>query len=235
MLPVAILAGGLATRLRPLTDRVPKALLSIAGRPFIFHQLRLLKNQGIDRVVLCVGHLGEQIKVAVGDGRNLGLAIQYSFDGNELLGTGGALKKALPLLGNHFFVLNGDSYLPCSFARIQSAFESMRRPALMTVLRNDGRWDKSNILLKNGELIEYDKKSPRLDMLHIDFGLSVLSNDVFSKHCESNAIDLADICRELSKSGQLAAIEVFERFYEIGSLQGIRDTEEFLSHRLISE
>jgi N-acetyl-alpha-D-muramate 1-phosphate uridylyltransferase len=235
MLPVAILAGGLATRLRPLTDRVPKALLSIAGRPFIFHQLRLLKNQGIDRVVLCVGHLGEQIKVAVGDGRNLGLAIQYSFDGNELLGTGGALKKALPLLGNHFFVLNGDSYLPCSFARIQSAFESVRRPALMTVLRNDGRWDKSNILLKNGELIEYDKKSPRLDMLHIDFGLSVLSNDVFSKHCESNAIDLADICRELSKSGQLAAIEVFERFYEIGSLQGIRDTEEFLSHQLISE
>jgi MurNAc alpha-1-phosphate uridylyltransferase len=235
MLPVAILAGGLATRLGPLTDRVPKALLSIAGRPFIFHQLRLLKNQGIDRVVLCVGHLGEQIKVAVGDGRNLGLAIQYSFDGNELLGTGGALKKALPLLGNHFFVLNGDSYLPCSFARIQSAFESMRRPALMTVLRNDGRWDKSNILLKNGELIEYDKKSPRLDMLHIDFGLSVLSNDVFSKHCESNAIDLADICRELSKSGQLAAIEVFERFYEIGSLQGIRDTEEFLSHQLISE
>jgi NDP-sugar pyrophosphorylase family protein len=231
MLPVAILAGGLATRLRPMTDCVPKALLSIAGRPFIFHQLRLLKNQGIDRVVLCVGHLGEQVEAAVGDGRNFGLAIRYSFDGSELLGTGGAVKKALPLLGDDFFVLNGDSYLPCSFARIQSAYETARRPALMTVLRNDSRWDKSNILFRNGELIEYDKQASRPDMFHIDFGLSVLSKPVFSKYRESTAIDLADICRELSTAGQLAAVEVSERFYEIGSPEGIRDTEAFLSHQ----
>src|SRR5580704_4716766 len=229
MLPVAILAGGLATRLRPMTDRVPKALLSVAGRPFIFHQLRLLKDQGIDRAVLCVGHLGEQVEALVGDGRNLGLAIQYSFDGVELLGTGGALKKALPLLGDDFFVLNADSYLPYSFARIQSAYESARRPALMTVLRNDGRWDKSNILFKNGELIEYDKKSARFDMRHIDFGLYVLSKRVFSQYRESTAIDLADICRDLARAGQVAAVEVSERFYEIGSLQGIRDTEELLA------
>jgi MurNAc alpha-1-phosphate uridylyltransferase len=229
MLPVAILAGGLATRLRPMTDRVPKALLGIAGRPFIFHQLRLLKSEGIDRVVLCVGHLGEQVKAAVGDGGNLGLTIQYSFDGNELLGTGGALKKALPLLGKDFFVLNGDSYLPCSFARIESAYKAARRPALMTVLRNDSRWDKSNVLFRNGELIEYDKTSPRLDMSHIDFGLSVLSDGVFAKYRESKTIDLADIYRELSKDRQLAAVEVLERFYEIGSPQGIRDTEVFLS------
>src|SRR5580658_3498417 len=120
MLPVAILAGGLATRLRPLTDRVPKSLLKIAGRPFIFHQLELLKTQGVGRAVLCVGHLGEQIEAAVGDGRALDLEIEYSFDGSELLGTGGALKKALPLLGEEFFVLNGDSYLPCSLSQIQS-------------------------------------------------------------------------------------------------------------------
>jgi N-acetyl-alpha-D-muramate 1-phosphate uridylyltransferase len=231
MLPVAILAGGLATRLRPMTDRVPKALLSIAGRPFILHQLGLLKNQGIDRVVLCVGHLGEQVEELVGDGRNLGLAIQYSFDGIELLGTGGALKKALPLLGDDFFVLNGDSYLPCSFARIQSAYESARRPALMTVLRNDCRWDKSNILFENGELTEYNKQSPRLDMSHIDYGLTVFSKHVFAPYRGSTAIDLADICRKLSKAGQVAAFEVSERFYEIGSPQGIRDTEEFLSHQ----
>ena len=230
MLPVAILAGGLATRLRPMTDRVPKALLSIAGRPFIFHQLGLLKNQGIDRVVLCVGHLGEQVEALVGDGRNLGLVIQYSFDGIELLGTGGALKKALPLLGDDFFVLNGDSYLPCSLARIQSAYESAGRPALMTVLRNECRWDKSNVLFENGELIEYDKKSPRFDMRHIDFGLSVLSKHVFSQYRESTAFDLADIYRALSKAGQVAAVEVSERFYEIGSPQGIKDTEEFLAH-----
>ncbi len=234
MLPVAILAGGLATRLRPVTNRVPKALLSIAGRPFIFHQLELLKNQGVDRVVLCVGHLGAQVKAAVGDGRTLGLAVNYSFDGSELLGTGGALKQALPLLGAEFFVLNGDSYLPCSFARIQSAYEAARRLALMTVLRNDNRWDKSNVLFKNGDLIEYDKKSPRPDMSHIDFGLSVLSRDVFSRYAESKVIDLADICRDLSRRGQLAAIEVSERFYEIGSPQGIRDTEAYLSHQLVN-
>lgn len=233
MLPVAILAGGLATRLRPVTDRVPKALLNVAGRPFIFHQLELLKNQGIDRVVLCVGHLGEQVKTAVGAGRTLGLAVTYSFDGSELLGTGGAIKHALPLLGAEFFVLNGDSYLPCSFARIQSAYEAARRPALMTVLRNDNRWDKSNVLFKNGEVIEYDKKCPRPDMSHIDFGLSVFSRAVFSRYPGSKVIDLADICRDLSKSGQLAAVEVSERFYEIGSPQGIRDAEAFLCRQLV--
>jgi NDP-sugar pyrophosphorylase family protein len=232
-LPVAILAGGLATRLRPMTDRVPKSLLSIAGRPFIFHQLELLKTQGVDRVVLCVGHLGEQVKAAVGDGRTLGLAIDYSFDGGELLGTGGALKQALSLLGGRFFVMHGDSYLPCSLAPIQSVYDAARRPALMTVLRNDNQWDRSNVLFRNGEPLLYDKKSPRLDMSHIDFGLYVFSGDVFSTYGESKVIDLADICQQLSKTGQLAAFEVSERFYEIGSPQGIRDTEEFLSRKLV--
>jgi MurNAc alpha-1-phosphate uridylyltransferase len=234
MLPVAILAGGLATRLHPLTDRVPKSLLSIAGRPFIFHQLELLKNQGVDRVVLCIGHLGDQIMAAVGDGRSFGLAVAYSLDGRELLGTGGALKKALPLLGETFFVLFGDSYVPCSFAPIQSAYGAARRPALMTVLRNENRWDKSNVLYRSGELLAYDKKSPRLDMSHIDFGLYVLSRDVFSACGELQRIDLADICRDLSENGQLAAFEVSERFYEVGSPRGIRDTEEFLSRQLVN-
>jgi N-acetyl-alpha-D-muramate 1-phosphate uridylyltransferase len=229
MLPVAILAGGLATRLRPLTDRVPKALLSIAGRPFIFHQLELLRGQGVERVVLCVGHFGEQIEAAVGDGKTFGLTIDYSSDGGELLGTGGALKKALPLLGAEFFVLNGDSYLPCSFSAVQSAYEAARRPALMTVLRNDNRWERSNVVFRGGEVIEYDKSADRPEMSHIDFGLSVLSSSVFFQYRNSTVIDLADICRRLSKSRQLAALEVTERFYEIGSPQGIRDTHAFLS------
>ena len=232
MLPVAILAGGLATRLYPLTQRVPKSLLNIAGRPFIFHQLEMLRNQGVDRVVLCVGHLGEEIRAVVGDGRAAGLGIDYSFDGSELLGTGGALKPALPLLGDEFFVLNGDSYLPCSLAQIQSAYAAAQRPALMTVLCNNNRWQKSNVLFRNGELVEYGKHSPRPDMSHIDFGISVLSRGVFLKYKELKVIDLADIFQELSKSGQLAALEVAERFYEIGSPQGIRDTEEFLSRKL---
>ena len=231
MLAVAILAGGLATRLRPLTDRVPKALLEIAGRPFIFHQLELLRNEGVDRVVLCVGHLGEQIRAVVGDGRTHGIAIDYSFDGSELLGTGGALRRALPILGAAFFVLNGDSYLRCPLARIQSAYEASRRPALMTVLRNDNHWERSNVLYRNGEIIEYDKHSQRADMAHIDFGLSVISSAVFAPYAAAKVLDLADICRDLSRSGRLAAFEVSERFYEIGSLQGIADTEEFLSRK----
>jgi N-acetyl-alpha-D-muramate 1-phosphate uridylyltransferase len=231
MLAVAILAGGLATRLRPLTDRVPKSLLEIAGRPFIFHQLEMLRNEGVARVVLCVGHLGEQIRAVVGDGRAHGMAIDYSFDGSELLGTGGALRRALPILGAEFFVLNGDSYLRCPLALIQSAYEASGRPALMTVLRNNNRWERSNVLYRNGAIIEYDKHSPRADMAHVDFGLSVLSSAVFAPYAAAKALDLADICRDLSRSGLLAAFEVLERFHEIGSLQGIADTEEFLSRK----
>jgi NDP-sugar pyrophosphorylase family protein len=137
------------------------------------------------------------------------------------------------LLGDEFFVLHGDSYLPCAFAPIQSAYEAARRPALMTVLRNDDQWDKSNVLFKNGELILYDKQCPRPDMSHIDFGLYVLSSDVFLTCGESKVLDLADICQKLSKTGRLTAVEVSERFYEIGSSQGIRDTEEFLSRQLV--
>ena len=232
MLPVAILAGGLATRLHPLTEHVPKALLRIAGRPFILHQLELLRSQGLTRVVLCVGHLGGQIQAAVGDGGTLGLSIDYSYDGRELLGTGGALKRALPLLGDAFFVLNGDSYLTFPFAAVQSAFFHAGRPALMTVLRNDNRWDRSNVRFKDGELVEYDKQSRGPDMSHIDYGVSILSRDVFLNYEKSTVLDLADICRNLSMGGRLAALEVSGRFYEIGSPQGIRDTEEFLSRKL---
>src|SRR6478736_5337594 len=128
MLPVAILAGGLATRLGGLTRGKPKALLPVANRPFIIHQLELLHSQGIERVVLCVCHLGEQIESAVGDGRDFGLTVEYSFDGNELLGTGGALRQALPRLGTEFFVAYGASYLPCQFGQVEAAYRAARRP-----------------------------------------------------------------------------------------------------------
>jgi NDP-sugar pyrophosphorylase family protein len=231
-LPVAILAGGLATRLQPLTERCPKSLLPVAGRPFIFHQLELLRSQGVERVVLCVAHLGEQIRSAVGIGATHGLEISYSFDGSELLGTGGALKHALPLLGEEFFVLNGDSYLRCPLGRIESAYRAACRPALMSVLRNDNQWDRSNVVFRDGELLVYDKRAPRPDMSHIDFGLSVLSRAVFAQYPEATFLDLADILRDLSLRGQLAGFEVAQRFYEIGSPQGLLDTEAFLSHGL---
>jgi N-acetyl-alpha-D-muramate 1-phosphate uridylyltransferase len=231
MLPVAILAGGRATRLRPLTEHLPKSLVPIAGRPFIFHQLELLRRQGIRRVVLCLGHLSEQIRAALTPGVASGLEISYSFDGAQPLGTGGALRRALPLLGEHFFVLYGDSYLPCSLAAVESAYRSARRPALMTVLRNQDRWGRSNVLLEAGQLLAYDKRVPRPGMAHIDFGLSVLASGVLAHHSDGAVLDLADVFGRLSQAGELAAFEVSERFYEIGSPQGLRDAEEFLAGR----
>jgi NDP-sugar pyrophosphorylase family protein len=237
MLPVAILAGGLASRLQPLTRHTPKSLVVVAGRPFIFHQLELLHSQDVRRVVLCVGHLGEQIEAAVGDGRRFGLDVEYSFDGARLLGTGGALKRAIPLLGADFFVLYGDSYLPCSFATIQAAYEAADRPALMTVLRNDNRWGRSNVAFRADGSIEYNKDPGRgdpfhLDFGHIDFGLSVLSGQALQPYPESATVDLADLWRALSAERELAAFEVTGRFYEIGSVGGLSDTEEFLTRRL---
>jgi NDP-sugar pyrophosphorylase family protein len=227
-LPVAILAGGLATRLQSLTERTPKSLLPIAGRPFLFHQLELLKRQGVRRVVLCIGHLGEQIRAAAGDGRRFGLSIEYSSDAGRLLGTGGALRRALELLGDDFFVLNGDSYLPCSFADLESAYFAARMPVLMAIVRNDNRWDRSNVFFERGAPVEYDKHSLRTDMRYIDFGVSVFSRAALAEYPEDTVLDLANICRDLSRRGQLSACEVSERFYEVGSLQGIADTEEYL-------
>ena len=237
MLRVAILAGGLASRLQPLTRHTPKSLVQVAGRPFIFHQLELLHTQGVRRVVLCVGHLGEQIVAVVGDGRRFGLEVEYSFDGSQLLGTGGALKRAIPALGADFFVLYGDSYLPsCSFATIQAAYEAAHSPALMTVLRNDNRWGRSNVAFRADGSIQYNKDSGSNPLHggfgHIDFGLSVLSAQVLQPYPESAPVDLADIFRALSAQGQLAPFEVTGRFYEIGSAGGLADTEEFLMRRL---
>jgi N-acetyl-alpha-D-muramate 1-phosphate uridylyltransferase len=229
MFSVALLAGGLATRLHPLTDRIPKSLLTVAGRPFVFHQLELLRSEGVEEVVICVGHFAQQIQGAVGDGREFGLKVRYSFDGERLLGTGGALRQALPMLSPDFFVMYGDSYLPCSFQRIQAAYVAGGGPALMTVLRNENQWDRSNVVFRNGRVPDYDKRSQSADMTYVDFGVSVLSRDVFADYAAGAVIDLADIFRDLSLKGELAGFEVEQRFYEIGSRQGIAQTEAFLA------
>jgi NDP-sugar pyrophosphorylase family protein len=229
MLTVAILAGGLATRLRPITEKIPKALVDVAGRPFIAWQLDYLRKQGSTRVVICTGYLGEQIREFVGDGRFFGLDVAYSFDGPRLLGTGGALRQALHLLGDSFFVFYGDSYLPIDFKAVEFDFRRQAKPALMTVLKNDGRWDRSNVLYREGRLIEYNKREPRLDMTYIDYGLGVLSTPVLAERREGEAFDLADVYHGLSVDANLAGYEVFERFYEIGSHDGLRETAEFLA------
>jgi N-acetyl-alpha-D-muramate 1-phosphate uridylyltransferase len=230
-LPVAILAGGLATRLRPVTETIPKALVEIAGRPFILRQLDYLREQGVSRVVLCVGFLGEQIEAVVGNGAGCGLAVSYSQDWPMLLGTGGALRQALPLLDSQFLVLYGDSYLPIDFGAVERAFLNSGKPALMTVQRNADRWDKSNVLVLNDVIVEYNKRTPTAGMRHIDYGLGVLSAQVFRDEATTGPLDLADIYHRLSLSGQLAGYEVQERFYEIGSHQGLAEAADYFKGR----
>jgi len=229
MLPIAILAGGLATRLRPITQTIPKALVDIAGKPFIARQLEYLKAQGFERVVLCVGHLGGQIERVVGDGSAFGLEIRYSHDGERLLGTGGALRRALALLGDQFFVAHGDSWMPVAYAPIERAFHASGKPALMTVLHNADRWDKSNVLYEPGRVVEYNKLAPKPSMHYIDYGIAVLSSTVFNEDARDSVLDLADVYHALSLRGELAGYEVHERFHEIGSHAGLTETIAFFS------
>lgn len=226
-LPVAIVAGGLATRLHPITQKIPKSLVDVAGKPFVARQLDYLQRQGITRVVLCLGYLGEQVEVVVVDGSAFGLEVRYSWDGPRLLGTGGALRQALPLLSDQFFVFYGDSYLPIDFRAVERDFLASGKPALMTVLKNDDQWDKSNVLLRDGCIAEYNKRAPRPEMAHIDYGLGVLSASVLENAPVNEPFDLADIYHELSVRGLLAGHEVFERFYEIGSYKGLDETIEY--------
>jgi MurNAc alpha-1-phosphate uridylyltransferase len=226
-LPVAILAGGLATRLRPVTESIPKALVDVAGTPFILRQLDYLRRQGVRRVVLCVGFLGEQIEAVVGDGSALGLSVSYSQDWPKLMGTGGALKQALPQLDSRFLVLYGDSYLPIDFAAVERAFLASGKPALMTVQRNADRWDKSNVLFEGNVIVEYNKRAPTPDMKHIDYGLGAISAQVVADEGTKGPFDLADVYHRLSLSGQLAGYEVHERFYEIGSHKGLAEAADF--------
>ena len=228
MLPIAILAGGLATRLRPVTETVPKALLEVAGEPFLAHQLRLLRRHGFERVVLLVGYLGEKIQEFAGDGRAFGLDLEYSFDGAKLLGTAGALSRALPMLGNAFAVIYGDSYLPCDYGAALKAFHDSGKLGLMTVYRNEGLWDSSNVEFTDGRILAYDKANRTPAMRHIDYGLGAFQRAAFDEAPADQPYDLAAVYQGLLRRGELAAWESPERFYEIGSTEGIGDLGGYL-------
>ncbi len=223
-LPVALLAGGLATRLRPITESIPKALVEVAGRPFVEHQVEWLQSQGVSRVVFLVGYKGEMIREALGDGHASGMRFDYVFDGPQLLGTGGALRRALGALGPAFVVMYGDSYLQCDLRDIEGTFDASGRLALMTVLRNDNQWDRSNVLFEQGQLRAYDKHRPTPDMRHIDYGLGVLRDAALTRYPADARLDLAEVYRDLLADGELIGYEVTERFYEIGSPEGLAET-----------
>jgi len=226
--PAALLAGGLATRLRPLTETVPKAMVPVAGRPFIDHQLALLRRNGIRRVVLCLGYLGEQVEAHLGDGRGLGLDVRYSHDGDRLLGTGGALRRAAPQLGEVSWVMYGDSYMDIDYRAVLAAFSRARVLGLLTVLRNDDLWDRSNAVFSDGRLVRYDKRSPTADMHHIDYGVALLRREAIERIPPDVPHDLSDLYRELVAGGEMIGYEVTQRFYEIGSERGLEETRAYL-------
>lgn len=230
-MPVVILAGGLATRLRPITEQIPKSLVEVAGEPFISHQLKYLQQQGIKKVTLCIGYLGEMVQSVVGDGSQFGIDITYSLDGVKLLGTGGAIKKALPFLDETFFVLYGDSFLPINFLKVEEKYSASLKSGLMTILRNANQWDKSNVSYVEGELIKYDKEFPSPDMAYIDYGLGILSKKSFDSYDDDKPFDLSQIYKNLSLKSDLEGYLVYTRFYEIGSHQGLKETTHYFSNR----
>jgi NDP-sugar pyrophosphorylase family protein len=230
--PVCILAGGLGTRLGELTRDTPKPLIEVAGEPFLWHQLRLLATHGAREVVLCVGHLGGLIESSVGS-RRFGLRIAYSHDGPGLDGTLGAIRRARGLLGERFLVLYGDTYLRLDYAATLAAWQGSGLPAMMTVLRNEGRWDVSNAIYAAGRVLAYDKRMPRADMRWIDYGLVGLRETALSL-APAGARDLSDLLARLAREGLLCGFEATERFFEIGTPAALAETDAFLRGRQAS-
>lgn len=235
MIPCVILAGGLGTRMQALTGDRPKALIPVGGRPFVHHQLAWLAGQGVTSVLLSIGHLGHAIRTAVGDGSAWHLSVGYADEGDRLRGTAGALRLALDqgLLPPEFMVLYGDSYLPVALGPVLGAFRRSGAPALMTVFRNEGRWETSNARVEGDRVELYDKRHPDPaagGLAFVDYGLSVLRRQVVEEGVPAGAVaDLADLCHRLSVEGRLAAHEVTERFFEVGSPDGLRDLEAHLA------
>ena len=233
MQPVVILAGGLATRLYPQTLQVPKSLIEINGLPFIHHQLMLLKEKGVTQVILCVGHFGNMIEDYVGDGSRFGLQVRYSYDGDVLLGTGGAVKKATVFLPEEFMIQYGDSYLDADYKPIIQRFYKADLPVLMTVFRNRNAFDASNISMNDGTILKYDKKNRDRSMEYIDYGLIVIRRIVFDTYSTHKAFDLSLVLSRSVADGQVAAYEVQQRFFEIGSVEGIKETGDYIRNRRI--
>lgn len=216
-IPIAILTGGLGTRLLPLTEAIPKCMVVVNGRPFLERQVEFLRGQGLRRIVVLAGHLGEQIC------QHFGNSLEYSFDGLKGLGTAGAVRKALPILGERFFVVYGDSWLPTDFSAVWDGFVFSGATAQMTIYKNQGQWDRSNVWFEDGRIRAYDKTQPTSVMQHIDYGLSMFNARAFDRVPADMPSDLGSVFGDLLQTGELAGHEVGERFYEIGSAAGLAE------------
>jgi len=246
--PILILAGGLGTRISSINPGRPKSMVNVNGQPFVAHQLRLLKEQGFTDAVLCVGHKSEPLREFVGDGTKFGINVVYSYDsdtmdpdskefgkpaseGSELIGTGGAVLKATKLVSSPFAVIYGDAWLDFSVAPVIESFSRLGKPALMTVFRNENRWAPSNLLIDGEQVTCYNKVNPTADMVHIDFGMSIFSDQAFNGFSLEQKFDLTEVVIALISRDELACFEVTERFYEVGSPQAVRDLEEHLQRK----
>lgn len=229
LLPVCVLAGGLGTRLGELTRTIPKPLVPVAGEPFVFHQMRLLSDSGAQRVVLCVGYLGEQIESRVGHSC-FGMQVAYSYDSPALDGTLGAIRRALPLLDDRFLIIYGDTYLPIDYQDVQRKWLASGLPAMMTVLRNDNRWGPSNASFRDGKVLAHDKGEPSAEMAWIDYGLGGLSVELVSA-APADERDLSWLYGELARRGELYGYEALNRFHEIGSPEALAETSRYLASR----
>jgi NDP-sugar pyrophosphorylase family protein len=225
--PICLLAGGLGTRLGQTVRDTPKPLLEVAGEPFLLHQLRLLARYGAVRVVLCVGYLGELIEERIGPSQ-FGIHITYSYDGPSLIGTLGAVRRAAPALGERFLILYGDTYLRLDYRAVARDWERSGLPGVMTVLRNEGQWDASNVIFDGERVTTYDKRAPDPEMRWIDYGLGGLRADALALVGEE-VDDLADLYHELARRGELFGFAATDRFYEIGTPAALAETGDFLA------
>ena len=232
VLPVAILAGGLGTRIQSVSRGLPKSLMEFNGKPFLEWQLQLLEKNKCKAVVICVGHKSDLIKNYLEGRPKSKLDIKLSYDGNYNLGTGGALVKARKYLGKAFLVLYGDSYLSVNFEEVSENFLSVRKSGLLTVLKNDLNFEPSNVYFRNNLVLQYDKINQSNKMKYIDYGLSAFQSDAFTEFSSTKFLDLSIILSQLAMQKQLAGYEVYERYYEVGSIQGTQDFQE-LSKELL--
>lgn len=225
---VAIIAGGLATRLGEITKKIPKSMIPIAGKPFLHYQIELLRKAGIYDIVLCIGHLGEQIESYFGDGSNYDVNIAYSYEKGKLLGTGGALKNAAGLLQDKFFTLYGDSYVNLDFSAVMSYFMSFNKLALMTIFKNYGRYDTSNIAIEGNLIRQYGSRNKNDNLVYIDYGVSLFRKKVLDLVPADSVYPMGDIFKQLIEREELLAFEVPQRFYQIGSPEGLRELTELI-------
>jgi MurNAc alpha-1-phosphate uridylyltransferase len=231
---IAILAGGLGTRLGSLTKDTPKSMVEICGKPFLEYQLELLKKQNLKEIVLCVGHLKDKIESYFGDGSRFGVRIEYGEE-EEPLGTAGALRNAGNLLGDDFLVLNGDSYLAIDYGEVSEEYRLGNKLGLMVVYRNNNRYDKSNVMIADGLVTNYDRSGRAEDMMYIDYGLSVLNKKALEFVPQGKFLQLDEVYRELVRRRQLTAFETQVRFYEVGSVQGLEDFRKIVERGQIPE